>query len=183
MGASHPQAPPAILPAMRYHHTQIGWISILGIAFGMLLVMGLLWNAERIVVGPLVTALLAATFLLGIAIFGRLTTTIDQDEFRIRFGWLGWPGKTVPLAEIIGAIPTKTAPVSGWGIRITTRGWLYNVSGRNAVIVATSDGKQFLVGSDEAVALADAINGSLGREPVFSTIRGAGIPPAHEGKE
>ncbi len=89
----------------------------------------------------------------------------------------------MPLAEIIGAIPTKTAPVSGWGIRITTRGWLYNVSGRNAVIVATSDGKQFLVGSDEAVALADAINGSLGREPVFSTIRGAGIPPAHEGKE
>ena len=128
---------------MRYHHTQIGWTSIIGIAFGMLLIMGLLWNAERIVVGPMVIASLALIFVLGIAIFGKLTTTIDQSEFRIRFGWLGWPGKTVPLSEIIGAIPTKTAPISGWGIRITTRGWLYNVSGRNAVIVATCDDKQF----------------------------------------
>jgi hypothetical protein len=161
---------------MRYHHTQIGWVSIIGIVFGMLLVVGLLWNAERIVVGPMVTALLVLIFLLGIAVFGKLTTSIDQNEFRIRFGWLGWPGKTVLLADIVGAIPTKTAPISGWGIRITTRGWLYNVSGRNAVIIATDDGKQFLVGSDESVKLADAINGSLGRPPVFTTIRGAGIP-------
>lgn len=161
---------------MRYQHTQIGWVSIAGIVLGMLLVIGLLWNAERIVVGPMVTALLVFIFLLGIAIFGKLTVSIDQSEFRIRFGWLGWPGKTVPVSEIVGAIPTKTAPISGWGIRITTRGWLYNVSGRNAVIVATDDGKQFLVGSDEPVKLADAINGSLGRPPVFSTIRGGGVP-------
>jgi len=161
---------------MRYQHTQIGWVSIGGIVLGMLLVLGLLWNAERIVVSPLIAAFLALVFLLGIAIFGKLTTEIDESEFRIRFGWLGWPGKSVPLAEIVGAIPTKTSPISGWGIRITTRGWLYNVSGRNAVIVATSDGKQFLVGSDESIKLADAINGSLGRPPVFTTIRGAGIP-------
>jgi hypothetical protein len=161
---------------MRYHHQQIGWVSLIGMGGGMVLTLTLLLTSDKLAVAAWVSAAIGATFLLFMAVFGQLTTIIDDTNLIVRFGWLGWPAHVAPLAEISGAIPTRTSPISGWGIRITTRGWLYNVSGRNAVIVGTLDGKQFLVGTDEPVALADAINNALGREPVFSGLRGAGVP-------
>jgi hypothetical protein len=63
--------------------------------------------------------------------------------------------------------------VSGFGVRVTMRGWLYSVSGRDAVIVGLRNGNQFLIGTDEPVKLADAINTALGRDPQFELIRGA----------
>jgi hypothetical protein len=161
---------------MRYCHTQIGWVSLIGMGGGMVLTLVLMLGSDKLAVAAWIAPAIAVTFLLFMAVFGRLTTMITGDEFIARFGWLGWPSQVTPLAEIAGAIPTRTAPISGWGIRITTRGWLYNVSGRDAVIIGTTDGKQYLVGTDEPVALADAINAALGREPEFSRIRGAGVP-------
>ena len=116
---------------------------------------------------------LALLLVASAVTFTTLTCEVDREEFRVRCGLLGWPGKYVPLNEIAGVLPTKTALISGFGIRITTRGWLYSVSGRHAVIVGMRDGKQFLVGTDEPEKLADAINQSLGRVPVFTMIRGA----------
>ena len=116
---------------------------------------------------------LALLLIASAVTFTTLTCEVDREEFRVRCGLLGWPGKRVPLKEIAGILPTKTALISGFGIRVTTRGWLYSVSGRHAVIVGMRDGKQFLVGSDEPEKLADAINQSLGRVPVFTMIRGA----------
>jgi len=161
---------------MRYCHTQIGWVSLIGMGGGMIVTLALMLGSDKLAIAAWVAPAIAATFLLFMAVFGRLTTMVTADEFIARFGWLGWPSQVTPLAEIAGAIPTRTSPVSGWGIRITTRGWLYNVSGRNAVIIGTTDGKQYLVGTDEPVVLANAINAALGREPEFSRIRGAGVP-------
>lgn len=161
---------------MRYRHVQIGWVSLIGMGGGMLVTLALMLTSGKLAVAAWVAPAIAVTFLMFMAVFGRLTTIITNDEFIARFGWLGWPSQVTPLAEIAGAIPTRTSPISGWGIRITTRGWLYNVSGRDAVIIGTTDGKQYLVGTDEPVALADAINGALGREPQFSRIRGVGLP-------
>ena len=118
-------------------------------------------------------AMVALVFGILFGIFGRLTTELDDHEFRARFGLLGWPQKAVLLDEIAGVLPTRLSLFSGWGIRITTRGFLFNVSGRGAVIVGLNSGKQFLVGTDEPGKLADAINESLRRAPVFTMIRGA----------
>lgn len=162
---------------LRYHHIQIGWAGIVGLAVGFCVMLGVFFFAQRAQIPPVFFALMFAVFALLFLVFGRLTTEVDSEQFRARFGYLGWPTKSAPLKEIAGALPTQTSPLSGWGIRFTTRGMLFNVSGRGAVIVGMHNGKQFLIGTDEPETLADAINHALGRPPVFTMIRGAGIIP------
>ncbi len=105
--------------------------------------------------------------------FSSLLTEVDNTEFRARFGPLKWPGQSASLSEIAGVLPARTSIAAGWGIRVTTRGWLYGVSGRGAVIVGLRNGKQFLIGTDDPIGLADAINTSLARDADFTKIRGA----------
>jgi hypothetical protein len=138
----------------------------------MLLAFG---HSTRLEIRPISFVALIAIFAVLIMVFSSLTTEVDATEFRAKFGVFGWPGKSADLSDIAAAVPTRLSWTSGWGIRITTRGWLFNVSGRGAVIVGLLSGKQFLIGTDEPEKLADAINQSLGREPVFTFIRGAGI--------
>jgi hypothetical protein len=38
---------------------------------------------------------------------------------------------------------------SGWGIRITPSGWLFNVSGFRAVEIQMKNGEAYRIGSDE----------------------------------
>jgi len=77
---------------------------------------------------------------------------ITDRELRWKFG----PGlirKSVPLAEIVSAQPARTGP--SWGIHWSPRtGWLYNVSGFDAVAVTLRSGKKFALGTDEPQALA-----------------------------
>ena len=162
---------------VKYRHTQIGWVSIIALGMGLLLMLVVFNSMTRLQIPVAAFAALIAVFALLLLTFCSLTTEVDGGEFRARFGLLGWPGKRAELREIAAAVPVRLSLISGWGIRITTRGMLFNVSGRGAVIVGLTSGKQFLVGSDEPERLADAINQSLGREPVFAGIRGAGVVP------
>ena len=68
-------------------------------------------------------------------------------------GWLAaW--------EIVSAEPVATTWLDGWGIHLTARGWLYNVRGRDAVLVTLRGGKSFLLGTDEPALLAAALRGT-----------------------
>ena len=160
---------------MKYRHTQIGWASIAALGIGLLLMLAVFGSMTRLNIPMAMFLVLIAVFSLLLLVFCSLTTEVDGEEFRAQFGVHGWPGKRAALHEIAAAVPIRLSLISGWGIRITTRGWLFNVSGRGAVIVGLNNGKQFLIGTDEPVKLADAINQSLGREPVFVGIRGAGV--------
>jgi hypothetical protein len=55
--------------------------------------------------------------------------------------------------------PAVTTWVNGWGIHLTRRGWLYNVAGRQAMLIGMRDGQRFMLGTDEPDALARAIRG------------------------
>jgi hypothetical protein len=107
-------------------------------------------------------ALLIATplLLLVFAAFDGLTVRIDDQALSWRFGHLGFPRGRVGLNEITAADVTRTTFWEGWGIRRTRRGWLYNVSGCDAVLVTRRDGKTFLLGSDEPRKLKAAIDGA-----------------------
>jgi hypothetical protein len=136
-----------------YRHTQRGTL-ILAVTLGLAMVFAVfamtlvkpLWMTSGI--------LLATTWL-----FSSLTIEITERELRWRFG----PGlirKTVPLAEITSAEPVRTG--LSWGIHWSPRlGWLYNVSGWDAVLVTLRSGKKFTLGTDEphilAARLAEAI--------------------------
>ena len=85
-----------------------------------------------------------------------LTIRIDNDALLFYFG-LGWPRKTVPLEDIDAVEATRTTFWEGWGVHRTRRGWLYNVSGYDAVLLRRRDGSSLLIGSDEPRRLKAAI--------------------------
>jgi len=49
----------------------------------------------------------------------------------------------------------------GLGIRLTPHGWLYIVSGLDAVEIVRISGKKFRVGTDEPQALVTALTAAL----------------------
>jgi len=65
--------------------------------------------------------------------------------------------KTLSLADIKTVEVTRTRLLDGWGIHKTSRGWLYNVSGFDAVLITLHSGKGILLGTDEPERLRSAI--------------------------
>jgi hypothetical protein len=102
---------------------------------------------------------------LYVVLFVLLATAVTFSSFTIsagdgRLAWWFGPHmlrKEVALASIVAAEPMTTSVVNGWGIHLTSRGWLYNVAGRQAVLVTLHEGKQFLLGTDEPLRLAGAL--------------------------
>ena len=64
------------------------------------------------------------------------------------------------LAEIVGCEPIRIRWWYGWGIHLTPYGWLYNVSGFDAVAITLRDGGKFAFGTDDPHGLVDAIRRS-----------------------
>jgi hypothetical protein len=88
--------------------------------------------------------------------FSSLTVEVSDTDLRWRFG-PGWIRKGVALSDIERVEAVETRVIEGWGIHLTSRGWLYNVSGFGAVSVRMKNGKQFVLGSDEPAKLLAAI--------------------------
>jgi hypothetical protein len=119
-------------------------------------------GARAIPFGARLTIVAAAVAMaLSGMVFTTLTIRVDGERLSWQFGG-GLVRKSVALAEIASAEPTRTSWVEGWGIHLTTRGWLYNVSGRDAVLVTLRDGKRFLLGTDEPAVLAAALRHKTG---------------------
>ena|SRR5262245_43124038 len=95
--------------------------------------------------------------LVCLVLFYKLRITIEDETLCASFG----PGiirKKVRLAEIVGCEPIRIRWWYGWGIHLTPRGWLYNVSGFDAVVIALRDGKKFALGTDDPNGLTEAIS-------------------------
>lgn len=142
-----------------YSHTQRSAAARLILALAAVIPIGLLVSGALAAapVGARLTVVAASAIMLlsGFA-FSSLTISIRDGQLSWWFG----PGivkKTIPLSTIVSAEPTRTSVLNGWGIHLTTRGWLYNVAGRDAVLITQEDGKQVLLGTDEPDALARAI--------------------------
>lgn len=144
---------------MLYRHTQRNRAILALLSVAALISVALLLRGGPVPVplGVRLTVLAAAiTMLVSGFVFSSLTVVIRDGQLSWWFG----PGvvkKTVPLSTIVAAEPATTSMISGLGIHLTGRGWLYNVAGRDAVLVRQVDGKQFLIGSDEPDRLAEAI--------------------------
>ena len=88
--------------------------------------------------------------------FSSLTVEIANDELSWRFG-AGIIRKRLPLSEIASAVPIRTGIWQGIGVHWVGAGWLYNVAMGDAVEITTLRGKRIRIGTDEPVALANAI--------------------------
>ena len=139
-----------------YRHRQFGSFLVTAMVLIALGVWAIAAWAEPAWVPVLVSAIL----LVVAWVFSSLIIEITPTHLCWKFG----PGlirKRVPLEDIADCEVTRTRAWEGWGVRLTRRGWLYNVSGLDAVLVRRKSGKQFLLGSDEPARLASALRASL----------------------
>jgi hypothetical protein len=93
--------------------------------------------------------------------FTTLRTRVDEGGIAWAFG-LGFPGGSIPFADIQAVQITKTRFWEGFGIHWTMRhGWLWNVAGSDAVMIHKRNGKIVTLGTDDAQGLYDAIRSRL----------------------
>jgi hypothetical protein len=145
-----------------YEHRQTGWPLRIGLLAGALLFVGItaLGDLRESPTGQ-VALLLGAMLAVTIGwLWSSLTVRIADGALRVQFG-LGLPRKTVPLADLESVEVTRTRFLDGWGVHRTRRGWLYNVSGFDAVLLRRKDGKALLVGTDEPRKLKAALDRAL----------------------
>lgn len=137
----------------RYEHTQISHVIIWSLLAIILIASGGLIGSSFHREPPVVVLII---LLLCLVLFYRLRITMDDETLCASFG----PGiirKRVRLAEIVGCEPIRISWWYGWGIHLTPCGWLYNVSGLDAVAITLRDGRKFALGTDDPHGLVDAI--------------------------
>lgn len=138
-----------------YQHTQPGTLIRVALGGPMLVLLGvILWAPlqPRVELG-IVAGILAITLLL----FHSLTVTIDDHFLRLNFG-IGLIRIKYQVTQIAKASSVKNKWYYGWGIRILWNGFLYNVSGLDAVEIVLSSGAVHRIGTDDPEGLTQAIN-------------------------
>jgi hypothetical protein len=137
----------------RYEHTQIGHAIIWSVLAIILIASGGLIGSPVHREPPVIVSII---LLVCLVLFYKLRITIEDETLCASFG----PGiirKRVGLAEIIACEPIRIRWWYGWGIHLTPYGWLFNVSGFDAVAITLRDGRKFAFGTDDPYGLADAI--------------------------
>jgi hypothetical protein len=94
--------------------------------------------------------------------FHHLTVADQGDRLAIRFGPVPLFGRTVCYADIEKVEVGRTLILDGWGIHYSIRGgWVWNLWGRDRVVVHFKNGGTLRVGTDDAENLARFLNGKV----------------------
>jgi hypothetical protein len=135
-----------------YRHTQVGYLMIAALGAGVVgLSVSLAFGS-----GPKVLVVAIALLGLCLLLFPTLTAVVQGDRLRCFFG-LGLIRREIPVTEILAVSVVRNSWTYGWGLRLIPGGWLWNVSGLDAVELRLQSGKLFRIGTDEPVALHAAI--------------------------
>jgi hypothetical protein len=142
----------------RYEHTQVGHVVIWTLVAAAVLVA----LQATVKLGPHREPLLivSVVLLIALALFYKLTITIDNVTLRASLG-IGLIRKRVRIAEIVGCESIRIRWWYGWGIHLTPYGWLYNVSGLEAVAITLRNGRKFALGTDDPHGLVEAIQAAM----------------------
>ncbi len=136
----------------RYRHTQIGYLLLVALGGGLALILYLM-----LITGFNWVTAIALIILAGcLWVFSSLTVTLDGDKLEVRFG-PGFIHLSFLLSDIVAHRVVTNPWYYGWGIRLIPDGWLYNVSGLQAVELLMVSGRRYRIGTDDAEGLALAI--------------------------
>jgi len=141
-----------------YEHTQPG--TLVRILIGVLAVgvgapaLGVLVEGRVEDAIILAAIFMVAAFLM--ALFHSLTVRVSRDEIAIAFG-IGLIRKRLRTNEIQTAAAVRNRWYNGWGIKKIRRGWLFNVTGWDAVEIQLVNGRRYRIGTDEPELLLAAI--------------------------
>ena len=139
-----------------YRHTQIGrfMLTAYAVALAGTVALGfwLGWTA------PLLAAL--AILSAAAVVFSSLTVEIGDGFLECRFG-SGLIRRRFALADVREARPVRNRWYYGWGIRWTPTGWMFNLSGLDAVEITLASGKAFRIGTDQPEELTAALRRAI----------------------
>ena len=130
------------------------WVLLLFVDVPLLVVIAFARYTEGTLTGVLVAA-----FATALVFAAKLAVDVDRDEIRISFHFL-WPKRRIPIANIRSARAQHYSPLvdyGGWGVRLSWKGWAFNVSGSEGVLVETNDGRRVMIGSRRPKELEAAI--------------------------
>ncbi len=127
------------------------------ISVGILL---LIVNYSYVSGTSLLLLVILAVLVLSLLLFSVLSVKVDSGEVSLRFG-VGIIRKRFPLSEIESHSVVRNPWYYGWGVRRIPIGWLYNVSGLDAVELAMTDGRKFRIGTDDPSGLDAAVRAAL----------------------
>ena len=105
--------------------------------------------------------LLSSLILLTCAfLFDSMTVKVSRTYVSLKFG-IGIIRKRFAIIDVQKAIIVRNRWYYGWGIRLTPHGWLYNVSGLDAIEIQLRNGRKYRIGTDEPVELLSVIHSAI----------------------
>ncbi len=140
-------------------HTQPGilmrlFLGVIVVVFAMIwagLILTDVLTDEMMVLGVMRSIVVGVLVLIH-----SLTVRVTQNEIMLSFG-IGLVRKRIMVDEIESAQAVQNHWYSGWGIKKIWGGWMYHVSGFDAVELRMRHGRVNRIGTDEPQTLLAAI--------------------------
>lgn len=138
-----------------YKHRQTGTLVLYALGSGAVMTAALLTLVSS-GSAKVVTGVVLVILLLCILLFWSLTVVVTSGHLAVWFG----PGvirRAFRIEDIRDSRIVRNPWYYGWGIRLTPHGWLFNVSGFDAVELEFKNNRKFRIGTDEPQQLLTAI--------------------------
>jgi hypothetical protein len=120
--------------------------------------------------GMILFSVLSITMVIALLFFYRLVIRIDDEYISFKFG-IGLFGKKYRIDQLAYCKPVKNSPIFGIGIRIIPNGWLYNVTGFNAIDLFFKDRYKIIrIGTNKPDELAGLITGLISKENEYDIV-------------
>ena len=142
---------------MDYRRTQWGYFAIWTVAILVPVVVVTLVAGDDEPWADVLIVLLVVLITALVFWFSRLTVTVRGGVVAAEFGW-GWPRKAVELAKVSDVRKVRNHWYYGFGIRKVPNGWMYNVSGLDAVELQFLTGKVFRIGTNDVEQLLGVLS-------------------------
>ncbi len=139
-----------------YRHTQIGYVILVSLGAALALLLYLMSTLGGNPVAVAVTILL----LICLPLFGALTVIVRGNMLEVRLG-IGLLRKRFSLQDIASVQTVRNHWYFGWGIRWLGSGWLYNVSGLDAIELQMRNGRRHRIGTDAPGELERALRAAI----------------------
>jgi hypothetical protein len=112
------------------------------------------------------------TFLICLLMFYKITIYVDNTSVSFKLG-IGLISKKFLLSDIEICKAVKNPALYGLGIHYTPDGWLYNVSGRDAIELTFKNNiSKILIGTDKPEEVSRLINQLLNKNDNFQSVQG-----------
>lgn len=140
-------------------YTQFGTFSIIVMLSALIFCTGLLFVTGFNEAMPvIILGFVMLTVIICLLIFYKLTIIIDDTHLTFIMG-IGLIRKSCALSDIKSCTPVRNSVMWGVGIRMTSSGWLFNVSGLSAIELTFKNRKtKIRIGTDKPEEIAAVVS-------------------------